>query len=63
MGLAGLPTLSQQLQAHGMAADMPAALIQQGTTGRQRVWVSTIADLPALAERKKACSADLSHYR
>ncbi len=63
MGLAGLPMLSQQLQAHGMAADMPAALIQKGTTGRQRVWVSTIADLPALAERKKACSADLSHYR
>jgi uroporphyrin-III C-methyltransferase/precorrin-2 dehydrogenase/sirohydrochlorin ferrochelatase len=32
MGLAGLNVLSQQLQKHGLAADMSAALIQQGTT-------------------------------
>jgi uroporphyrin-III C-methyltransferase/precorrin-2 dehydrogenase/sirohydrochlorin ferrochelatase len=59
MGLAGLPVLSQQLQAHGMTADMPAALIQQGTTERQKVWVCTIADLPALAEREKPVAPTL----
>lgn len=53
MGLAGLPVLSQQLISHGLSVDTPAALVQQGTTERQKVWVSTIADLPALAEREK----------
>ncbi len=53
MGLGGLAVLSQQLLSHGMSADMPAALIQQGTTERQKVWVSTITDLPALAEREQ----------
>ncbi len=52
MGLAGLEILSQQLQIHGMAADKPAALIQQGTTSDQRVWISTIADLPQLAKQE-----------
>ncbi|NQY26553.1 MAG: uroporphyrinogen-III C-methyltransferase [Piscirickettsiaceae bacterium] len=53
MGLAGLEVLSQQLQQHGMAADMPAALIQQGTTEHQKVWVSTINDLADLAQREQ----------
>ena len=53
MGLAGLTVLSQQLQQYGMAADMPAALIQQGTTEHQKVWVSTVADLADLAEREQ----------
>ncbi len=53
MGLGGLPVLSRRLQQHGMAADKPAALVQQGTTERQRVWVSTIAELPAVAEKEQ----------
>jgi len=53
MGLAGLSVLSRQLISHGLAADTPAALVQQGTTERQKVWVSTIAELPALAEQEK----------
>jgi len=53
MGLGGLAVLSQQLLSHGMPSDMPAALVQQGTTERQKVWVSTIADLPDLAEREQ----------
>lgn len=59
MGLAGLAVLSQQLQQHGLAADTPAALIQQGTTEHQKVWVSTIADLPALAEREQPVAPTL----
>lgn len=53
MGLAGLTVLSQQLQQHGLAGDMPAALIQQGTTEHQKVWVSTVADLADLAQREQ----------
>jgi uroporphyrin-III C-methyltransferase/precorrin-2 dehydrogenase/sirohydrochlorin ferrochelatase len=59
MGLAGLPVLSERLQQHGLSADTPAALVQQGTTEHQRVWVSTIADLPALAEREKPVAPTL----
>jgi len=59
MGLAGLPELSRQLQAHGMAADKPAALVQQGTTENQKVWISTIDELPALAEREQPVAPTL----
>jgi uroporphyrin-III C-methyltransferase / precorrin-2 dehydrogenase / sirohydrochlorin ferrochelatase len=59
MGLAGLPVLSQQLLEHGMLADMPAALVQQGTTEHQQVWVSTIAELPKIAEREKPVAPTL----
>jgi uroporphyrin-III C-methyltransferase/precorrin-2 dehydrogenase/sirohydrochlorin ferrochelatase len=59
MGLAGLPELSRQLQAHGMSADKPAALVQQGTTENQKVWLSTISELPALAEREQPIAPTL----
>ena len=48
MGLLGLPTLCACLVEHGRAADTPAAIIQQGTTPRQRVIVGTLASLPGL---------------
>lgn len=59
MGLAGLPELSRQLQAHGMAADKPAALVQQGTTENQKVWISTINELPVIAEREQPVAPTL----
>ncbi|SFJ95931.1 siroheme synthase CysG [Methylophaga sulfidovorans] len=59
MGLAGLSQLSQKLQEHGMPADMPAALVQQGTTENQKVWLSTIDELPELAEREKPIAPTL----
>ncbi|NOQ82043.1 MAG: uroporphyrinogen-III C-methyltransferase [Methylophaga sp.] len=59
MGLAGLPVLSQKLQEHGLAADTPAALVQQGTTEHQKVWVSTISELPQLAEREQPVAPTL----
>ncbi len=59
MGLAGLPELSRQLQAHGMPADKPAALVQQGTTENQKVWISTIEELPLLAEREQPVAPTL----
>ncbi len=50
MGLAVLPTLCAQLIAHGLPADLPAAVIEQGTLATQRVVAATLADLaPAVA--------------
>ncbi|MCF6190131.1 MAG: siroheme synthase CysG [Cocleimonas sp.] len=48
MGLTGISVISEQLQAHGMSGDMPAALIEQGTTRNQRVHIGTVATLPQL---------------
>ncbi len=53
MGLHGLPVISRLLQAHGMSSETPAALIQQGTTHRQRVISGTIASLPEQVERER----------
>ena len=46
MGTHSLDILSRQLIKHGMKKSMPAAIIQQGTTGEQSVFLSTIANLP-----------------
>lgn len=48
MGLTGISVISKQLQAHGMSGDMPAALVEQGTTRNQRVHIGTVATLPQL---------------
>ncbi len=50
MGLTGIKVISEQLQAHGMSGDMPAALIEQGTTRNQRVHIGTVATLPQLVK-------------
>jgi len=46
MGLISLPIICEELVAHGMSADTPIALIQQGTTPNQRVLTGTLATLP-----------------
>ncbi|MGH8568585.1 MAG: uroporphyrinogen-III C-methyltransferase, partial [Gammaproteobacteria bacterium] len=48
MGLSGLPVLCRELIAHGMAPATPAALIEQGTTARQRVFTATLEGLPQI---------------
>ncbi len=48
MGLAGLPVICRQLIAHGVAEDMPAAIVQQGTLPGQKVYVGTLASLPKI---------------
>jgi uroporphyrin-III C-methyltransferase/precorrin-2 dehydrogenase/sirohydrochlorin ferrochelatase len=51
MGMHSLPIISQQLIAHGLAPDTPVALVQQGTTPDQRVYIETLDSLPTLADR------------
>ena len=50
MGLTGIAVISKQLQAHGMSTEMPAALIEQGTTRNQRVHIGTVGNLPQLVK-------------
>lgn len=45
MGLVGLPSICERLIAHGLAETTPIALIQQGTTRHQRVFVSDLANM------------------
>lgn len=53
MGLIGVRPIFKELMARGMRAAMPAALIQQGTTRRQRVFTGTLATLPDIVERNE----------
>ncbi|CAN4275028.1 CysG Uroporphyrinogen-III methylase [Methylophilaceae bacterium] len=58
MGLVGLEQICQQLITHGVAPDMPAAVIQQGTTQHQRVVSANLSDLAsqvAAAKMKAPC--------
>ncbi|MEE3118120.1 MAG: uroporphyrinogen-III C-methyltransferase, partial [Pseudomonadota bacterium] len=45
MGLVGLPIIARQLMHHGMAPDMPVALVSKGTTPDQRVIRGTLEDI------------------
>ena len=50
MGLIGLPVIVRELTAHGVPADMPIALIQQGTTHLQRVYTGTLGNILAVVK-------------
>jgi uroporphyrin-III C-methyltransferase/precorrin-2 dehydrogenase/sirohydrochlorin ferrochelatase len=53
MGLKGLPVIARELIAHGRAADTPVALVQQGTTHKQRVFIGQLDNIAAIAEREQ----------
>ncbi|MDT0500152.1 MULTISPECIES: uroporphyrinogen-III C-methyltransferase [unclassified Halomonas] len=46
MGLHSLPKICHQLVAHGLPEETPVALIEQGSTARQRVHRGSLAGLP-----------------
>ena len=48
MGLYGLGIICEQLIAHGMIANTPAALVTKGTTPDQRVLIGDLTTLPNL---------------
>jgi len=49
MGLSQAGEIQRQLQAHGMAASMPVALVENGTSTRQRVVCGELHQLETLA--------------
>ena len=53
MGLKGLPVITRELQAHGVSADMPVALVQQGTTHMQRVFTGTLETIMDIVEKQQ----------
>lgn len=56
MGLSQAAEIQQQLMAHGMAEDMPVALVENGTSPNQRVISGTLAQLSELAQRANSPS-------
>ncbi len=53
MGLMGLPVIVEKLQEHGVPADMPIALVQQGTTHLQRVFTGTLENILEIVEKEQ----------
>jgi len=53
MGLTGLEIISQKMMEHGVSSEMPAALVQQGTTKNQRVITGTLSTLPEKVKTEK----------
>jgi uroporphyrin-III C-methyltransferase/precorrin-2 dehydrogenase/sirohydrochlorin ferrochelatase len=64
MGLIGLEQICAQLINHGLDASTPAAVIQQGTTSKQKVVVADLSSLAAKvleAELKPPCLIIVGH--
>lgn len=51
MGLTGIEILCAKLIEHGLSADWPAAIIQQGTLPQQKTVSGTLSTLPELARQ------------
>jgi uroporphyrin-III C-methyltransferase / precorrin-2 dehydrogenase / sirohydrochlorin ferrochelatase len=51
MGMYSIPVISRELIAHGLPAVTPVALVQQGTTPQQRVFIETLESLRDLDKR------------
>ena len=54
MGLNGLETICEQLKAHGLDANMPVALIEKGTSDKQRVFTGDLDTLPSIVRKAEA---------
>lgn len=50
MGLNRAPAIREKLIAHGMAEDMPAAIVENGTAVTQKVVSGTLGQLDILAQ-------------
>ncbi len=51
MGLHTVEILCRELIAHGLAETTPAAMVEQGTTRNQHVYVGTLQSLPDIVKR------------
>ena len=59
MALSGAKNLSEKLIEHGMRRDMPIALIEKGTLPEQKIYISTLSELPQLISREKVGAPSL----
>ena len=59
MGRSSLPALCTELVKHGLPRDWPAALVEEGTSSRQRVIAGTLDDLTAKVEKAGVTGASL----
>lgn len=51
MGTHGIEILSRELIKHGLSESTPAAIIQQGTTSVQQIYITTVKDLPEIPKQ------------
>lgn len=59
MALSGAKNLSEKLIEHGMKRDMPIALIEKGTMPEQKIYISTLSELPQLIRKEKVGAPSL----
>ena len=59
MGLSNVEVLCAELIKHGMSADMPAAIIQKGTTRKQKVFTGSLASLPQIVTHNEIAPPSL----
>ena len=52
MALSGAKYICEKLMEHGMDKDMPIAIIEKGTMPEQKVYISSLIELPNLLERE-----------
>ncbi|MCQ6563087.1 uroporphyrinogen-III C-methyltransferase [Paenibacillus mendelii] len=53
MGVSELPAIREELLKHGKASTTPVALIERGTTSRQRTIIGTLSDIHTIAALRK----------
>ncbi|MDG1731665.1 MAG: uroporphyrinogen-III C-methyltransferase [Thalassotalea sp.] len=53
MGIKTVSTISEQLMKHGREASTPVAIIRKGTQNDQKVWRSTLQNLPELVKNNE----------
>jgi uroporphyrin-III C-methyltransferase/precorrin-2 dehydrogenase/sirohydrochlorin ferrochelatase len=51
MGTHGLEVLCSELVKRGLSENTPAAIVQQGTTQQQRVYIGTLKTLPEIPKQ------------
>lgn len=54
MGLKQSGHISEQLLTNGLAGDTPCAVIERGTTSRQKVFLTTLTELPQTAKQAES---------
>ncbi|WP_324288688.1 uroporphyrinogen-III C-methyltransferase [Roseateles sp. SL47] len=52
MGMTGVETICRELQAAGMPASTPVAVVRYATRPEQEVWTATVATLPDLIQQR-----------